>query len=262
MNDFGFPLKEPNHPRYLNTEFVGHTFPTKTTDENERQREHTLRHARTHNQLASNPQYAGGIGWCAFDYNTHANFGSGDRICYHGVMDIFREPKSAAGFYKSQCDPAEEIVLEPAFHWARGDENVGFSKFVFCSNCERLRMFGRALGPESEPWVLLAEMEPDREEFTHLRFPPFVLDASKLDQSKIRGGWGDIRIEGYIGGKQVIFRSMAARGVGRRFPLITVTTVGADRYSHRQRPDYIDGEVLDVTDVTEVDPPAIPLRPE
>ena len=71
MNDFGFPLKAPNHPRYLNTEFVGHTFPTKTTDENERQREHTLRHARIHNQLASDPRYAGGIGWCAFDYNTH-----------------------------------------------------------------------------------------------------------------------------------------------------------------------------------------------
>ena len=29
MNDFGFPLKPPNHPRYLNTEFVGHTYPTK-----------------------------------------------------------------------------------------------------------------------------------------------------------------------------------------------------------------------------------------
>lgn len=59
-----------------------------------------------------------------------------------------------------------------------------------------------------------------------------------------------------------VLTAMAARGVGRRFPLITVTTVAADRYGHRQRPEYIDGEVLDVTDVTEVDPPAIPLRPE
>src|SRR5208282_5235806 len=25
MNDFGFPLRPPNHPLYLNTEFVGHT---------------------------------------------------------------------------------------------------------------------------------------------------------------------------------------------------------------------------------------------
>ena len=105
MNDFGWPLKPPNHPLYLNTEFVGHTFPTKTIDNVERLREHTIRHARVHDQLASNPQYAGGIAWCAFDYNTHGNFGSGDRICYHGVMDIFREPKPAAGFYKSQCDP-------------------------------------------------------------------------------------------------------------------------------------------------------------
>ena len=126
INDFGFPLREPNHPLYLNTEFVGHTFPTKTTDDDERQREHTLRHARIHNQLASDPRYAGGLGWCAFDYNTHANFGAGNRICYHGVLDMFREPKAAAGFYKSQCDPAEEIVMEPAFHWASSDESVGF----------------------------------------------------------------------------------------------------------------------------------------
>jgi UPF0716 protein FxsA len=61
-----------------------------------------------------------------------------------------------------------------------------------------------------------------------------------------------------------VLTAMAARGVGRRFPLITVTTVGADGYGHRQRPDYIDGEVIDgeVVDVSDVDPPAIPLRPE
>jgi UPF0716 protein FxsA len=60
-----------------------------------------------------------------------------------------------------------------------------------------------------------------------------------------------------------VLTAMAARGIGRRAPLITVTTVGADRYaSTRQpRPDYIDGEVIDVTDVadvTVVDPPALP----
>ena len=97
MNDFGYPLKPPNHPCYLNTEFVGHTYNTKSTDDADRLIEHTLRHARIHDQLASNPQYAGGIAWCAFDYNTHAYFGSGDRICYHGVADMFREPKRAAG---------------------------------------------------------------------------------------------------------------------------------------------------------------------
>ncbi len=217
MNDFGFPLKPPNHPRYLNTEFVGHTFPTKTTDDDERLREHTLRHARIHNQLASNPQYAGGIGWCAFDYNTHSNFGSGDRICYHGVTDIFREPKPAAGFYKSQCDPEEEIVLEPAFHWARGDESVGFTKAVFCSNCERIKISSRADSLESNPWTPLIEIEPDREQFQHLKYPPFVFDLNGQPHAH---RWGDLRIEGYIGGKLVITKTLSGRGVDSKFTMV------------------------------------------
>ncbi len=220
MNDFGFPLKPPNHPRYLNTEFVGHTFPTKTTDDDERLREHTLRHARIHNQLASNPQYAGGIGWCAFDYNTHSNFGSGDRICYHGVTDIFREPKPAAGFYKSQCDPIEEVVLEPAFHWARGDESVGFTKAVFCSNCEQLKIFARWDSLESNPWVPIAEIEPDRQEFDHLKYPPFVFNVSDVEKKDHDHHWGDLRADGFIGGKQVISKSLSGRGVDAKFALL------------------------------------------
>jgi len=207
MNDFGFPLKPPNHSRYLNTEFVGHTYPTKTIDNVERLTEHTIRHARVHDQLASNPQYAGGIGWCAFDYNTHANFGSGDRLCYHGVSDIFREPKPAAGFYKSQCDPGEEVVLEPAFHWARGDESVGFSKAVVCSNCDHLKFY---VGGK-----LVREAEPDREQFGHLRYAPFVVHLGELFDK-----WGDLRIEGYIQGKQVIAKNYSGKGVDRRFDLL------------------------------------------
>lgn len=207
MNDFGFPLKPPNHPLYLNTEFVGHTYPTKTIDNVERLTEHTLRHARIHDQLASNPQYAGGIGWCAFDYNTHADFGSGDRICYHGVSDIFREPKPAAGFYKSQCDPEEEIVLAPAFHWAPGDESVGFSKAVVCSNCDHLKFY---VGDR-----LVAEVDPDRAQFAHLRFPPFVAALGKH-----RDPWGDLRIEGYIQGRRRIAKTYSGKGVDQTFALL------------------------------------------
>jgi len=207
MNDFGFPLKPPNHPLYLNTEFVGHTYPTKTTDNIERLREHTIRHARVHDQLASNPQYAGGIGWCAFDYNTHANFGSGDRICYHGVTDIFREPKPAAGFYKSQCDPEEEIVLAPSFHWARGDENIGFTTALVSSNCEHLKFYVDD--------KLVAEADPDRQTFAHLKYPPFSADLSGQYEQ-----WGDLRIEGYIQGKQVIASTLSGSGVDQKFSLI------------------------------------------
>jgi len=208
MNDFGFPLKPPNHPRYLNTEFVGHTYPTKTIDQVERLTEHTLRHARIHDQLASNPQYAGGIGWCAFDYNTHDDFGSGDRICYHGVTDMFREPKPAAGFYKSQCNPAEEVVLEPAFHWARGDASVGFSKAVMCSNCDHIKLY---IADE-----LIADVEPDRKTFQHLQYAPFIVELGDLFHNK----WGDLRLEGYIQGKQVIVKKYSGKGVDQKFTLL------------------------------------------
>lgn len=207
MNDFGWPLKPPNHPLYLNTEFVGHTYPTKTIDDVERLREHTIRHARVHDQLASSPQYAGGIAWCAFDYNTHSNFGSGDRICYHGVTDIFREPKPAAGFYRSQCEPEEEIVLAPAFHWARGDESIGFTTALVCSNCEHLKFY---MGGQ-----LVAEADPDRAQFAHLKYPPFSVDLRN-----VRASWGDLRIDGYIQGKQVISRTLSGSGVDRKFLLL------------------------------------------
>ena len=63
-----------------------------------------------------------------------------------------------------------------------------------------------------------------------------------------------------------VLTAMAVRGIGRRAPLITVTTVGADRYaSAPARPDYIDGEVIDVADVDRLHGglirPALPGRP-
>jgi beta-galactosidase len=211
-NDFGFPLHAPVAPLYLNTEFVGHTFPTRSTDNSARQREHTLRHARIHDQIASDPKFSGGIGWCAFDYNTHFNFGSGDRICYHGVSDIFRLPKPAAGFYKSQCDPEEEIVLEPAFHWARNDEDTGFTVALICSNCDHIKLFLDS----GTGFQQIAEANPDRDQFPHLRYAPFSV---ALDKKSIRD-WGDLRIDGFLQGKQVISKSFSGRGVDRRFELL------------------------------------------
>jgi beta-galactosidase len=174
-----------------------------------------LLHARIHNQLASDPQYAGGIGWCAFDYNTHADFGAGDRICYHGVADIFREPKAAAGFYKSQCDPAEEIVLEPAFHWADSDESTRFTRAVVCSNCDHLKFFTRGGSVDGAEWKPLAELDPEKTEFDHLTYAPFVLDLRKL-----RFEWGDLRIDGYLKGEKKISKSLSGRGADRKFLLL------------------------------------------
>ncbi|WIM89123.1 FxsA family protein [Candidatus Mycobacterium wuenschmannii] len=54
-----------------------------------------------------------------------------------------------------------------------------------------------------------------------------------------------------------LLSALAVRGLGRRIPLITV--VGGTPYARTPRANYIDGEVIDVT---EVDPPALgPNRP-
>ena len=207
MNDFQIPLRPPNRPLYLNTEFIGHMYPTKRNDNVERITEHTMRHARVHNQLASDKRYAGGLGWCAFDYNTHSNFCSGDRVCYHGVSDIFRIPKPAAGFYKSQCDPKEEIVLEPAFDWARGDRNETFTIAMICSNCDHVKIYMADR--------VVAELDPDRKEFPHLKYPPFVANI----RSKFNGPWGDLRMDGYIAGKKVISKTLSGTGADQQFHL-------------------------------------------
>ena len=202
MNDFGFPLRPPNHPMYLNTEFNGHMFSTKRFDKVDRVAEHTIRHVRVHNQLASADGYAGGIAWCAFDYASHRYFGSGDRICYHGVSDIFRLPKPAAGFYKSQCDPEEEVVIEPGFFYAWGDRGGGNGPGMvpICSNCDHLKIYYNG--------KLRLEVDPDRAGYPHLKYPPFMANLSNLSFAT----WGDLKIEGYIAGKLAATKSLSGEG--------------------------------------------------
>ena len=207
MNDFQIPLRPPNRPLYLNTEFIGHMYPTKRNDNVERITEHTMRHARVHNQLASDKRYAGGLGWCAFDYNTHSNFCSGDRVCYHGVSDIFRIPKPAAGFYKSQCDRKRRSSSNPLSTGRAGDRNETFTIAMICSNCEHVKIYMADR--------LIAELDPDRKEFPHLKYPPFVANI----RPAFNRGWGDLRMDGYIGGKKVISKSLSGKGADQQFHL-------------------------------------------
>ena len=87
---------------YLISEFNGHMYPTKSFDSEQHRREQARRHAIVLEEIFKRVDVSGGFGWCMFDYNTHKDFGSGDRICYHGVMTMFRNPKLAASVYASK----------------------------------------------------------------------------------------------------------------------------------------------------------------
>jgi len=102
----------PNQKKaLLITEHNGHMFPTKSFDPWQKRQDHALRHMRVLNDAMADGGHAGCFGWCMFDYPTHKDFGSGDRVCYHGVMDAFRNPKLAAYAYASQGDSKPVLAL-------------------------------------------------------------------------------------------------------------------------------------------------------
>ena len=85
--------------------------------------------------------------------------------------------------------------------------------------------------PTSE-WVLMAELDPDRTEFDHLKYPPFILDVKKIEMRKLKFPWGDLRIDGYIKGEKVISKSLSGLGADQKFALLaddrTLVADGAD----------------------------------
>ena len=95
----------------LISEANGHMYPTKPWDSWSHRQEHALRHARVMNQAGADGGHTGVFQWCMFDYPTHKDFGSGDRTCYHGVMDSFRNPKLAAAVYASQGEKTPVLEL-------------------------------------------------------------------------------------------------------------------------------------------------------
>jgi beta-galactosidase len=209
---------------YMITEFGGHMFPTKSFDQEQRQAEHVRRHLEVLNAAYGDPQIAGCIGWCAFDYNTHKDFGSGDRICHHGVSDMFREPKFAAYAYASQCEPQEEVILRPVTFWARGERNIGGTlPLMILTNCDEVELrYGSYPGKR---------IGPDREAFPHLPHPPVIIDRKHFSKDEL-GLWGmewlDATIVGYVNGKPAAEVKFVADPVpARRDVIADSTAIGA-----------------------------------
>lgn len=125
---------------YLVTEYNGHMYPTKTFDNEEMRLEHAMRHVRVLDAVAGEADIAGSFGWCMFDYNTHKDFGSGDRICYHGVTDMFRNPKLAAAVYA--CQQEDRPVLEISSSMDIGEHPAGNrGEVCIFTNASRVRMY-------------------------------------------------------------------------------------------------------------------------
>lgn len=129
-----------NDKPYLISEYNGHMYPTKTYDKWSARQEHALRHARVLSAAMAEEGIAGTFGWCMFDYATHEDFGSGDRICYHGVLDSFRNHKLAASTYASQGDTVP--VLETGSAFDIGDYPAGKREDIYVfTNADEIRLY-------------------------------------------------------------------------------------------------------------------------
>ncbi|PYE83650.1 glycoside hydrolase family 2 TIM barrel-domain containing protein [Pseudoroseicyclus aestuarii] len=208
-------LKEP--VPYIVTEYNGHMFPTKSGDPEQRQVEHVTRHLDVLNAMHGDPQISGCIGWCFYDYNTHKDFGSGDRICHHGVATMWREPKFAAHAYASQQDPETRVVMEPVTYWTRGDRNIGdFLPLMVLTNCDEV---------EFRYGSLSKRVGPDHARYPHLPHPPVIIDHRHFTPEELgRWGaaWSEGEVIGYRGGAEVARRRFAAD------PLPTTLEVAPD----------------------------------
>ena len=125
---------------YLITEYNGHMFPTKAFDWEEHRVEHAIRHANVLNAVAGEDDICGSFGWCMADYNTHKDFGSGDRICYHGVMDMFRNPKTAADIYAMQNEKENVLSLSSTMDIGEHPACNRGRNWIF-SNADSVKMY-------------------------------------------------------------------------------------------------------------------------
>jgi len=177
-NDFNFNLinkglddpksiKSTKNKPYLVTEYLGHVYPTKSFDSIEKRKEHALRHASIINDTYSNDKITGAIGWCAFDYNTHKEFGSGDHICYHGVFDIFRNRKYASYIYSSQSD--DEPILKVLCSFEKGDYSVcNYGSIYVATNLDYIKLY------KNNEYINM--FFPSKKEFSKMKHPLILID--------------------------------------------------------------------------------------
>ena len=158
---------------YLITENNGHMFPTKSFDNEEHRTQHALRHAKVINDVASHPDICGSFAWCFADYNTHKDFGSGDRICYHGVTDMFRNHKMAAVVYKSQGN--HEPVLEVSSSMDIGEHPACIKGKVWIfTNADSVKMYKNG--------KFIREYIPHNGHFPDMIKSPILIDDYVGDQ--------------------------------------------------------------------------------
>ncbi len=125
-----------------------------------------------HNDNLSTPAFADGY-WVMYDYNR----GYANDLEASGIMDIFRIPKPAYYFYKSQRD-ADDFYGEPMVYIANDwKQNSPLNIRVF-SNCEEVELLLNGIS--------LGQQKPDQNRISNnLKHPPFTFHIEAFEAGKL-----------------------------------------------------------------------------
>lgn len=152
---------------YLISEYNGHMYPTKNYDCEEHRVSQALRHAKVLDSVSAEKDIAGSFGWCMADYNTHKDFGSGDRICYHGVLDMFRNEKMAAYVYASQQDEVPVLEISSSMDIGEHPESNRGNTYIF-TNADSVRMYKND--------IFIKEYKTSDSPYGNLKHGPVLID--------------------------------------------------------------------------------------
>ena len=170
--DMKVGLDNPKHIKhqgkpYLVTEYLGHMDPYKATTDLDRKIEVAKRHMKVLDDNFKYDKISGAIGWCFVDYHTHVDFGSGDHICAHGVMDMYRNPKFSSYVYASQQE--EKPVMEILSNIKPGDlAEAIYGDIYVATNCDYVELY------KNDEFV--GKFYPNKKEFKYVKHPLILID--------------------------------------------------------------------------------------
>ena len=170
--DLKVGLDNPKHIKtqgkpYFVTEYLGHMDPYKATADLDRKIEVAKRHMKVLDDNYKYGNISGAIGWCFVDYHTHIDFGSGDHICAHGVLDMYRNPKFSSYVYASQQE--DKPVMEILSNIKPGDlAEAIYGDIYVATNCDYVALY------KNDEFV--ANFYPNKKEFKYVKHPLILID--------------------------------------------------------------------------------------
>ena len=165
-------LENPSHIKhqgkpYLVTEYMGHMDPLKATADLDRKIDVAKRHMKVLDDNYKYDKVCGAIGWCFVDYHTHVDFGSGDHICAHGVMDLYRNPKFSSYVYQSQRE--DKPILEVLSNIKPGDiAEAIYGDIYVATNCDYIALY------KNDEYV--GDFYPNKKEYKYVKHPLILID--------------------------------------------------------------------------------------